>query len=215
MKRSFRSAIIYIVFIAIIITVTATLWNRVPKDSVQFSDIVSYFDNEKVKSFQVDSDNNLTLVLRDKASDGSESQKLVKYKIRDFYVFVERLQDKIDEQYASGIIQEYDYPAPAEVPFWVPYIPYIIIILLIVAMWIFFMRQEGGKAGRISSVGRAKAKLVTPDKTKVFFKDVAGADEEKAELEEIVEFLRNPAFFTKLRARIPHGVLLVGPPGTG
>ena len=83
-------------------------------------------------------------------------------------------------------------------------------------MWMFVMNQAtGGKGSKINSVGRAKAKLVTADKAKVYFKDVAGADEEKAELEEIVEFLRNPEYFTKLGAKIPHGVLLVGPPGTG
>ena len=85
-----------------------------------------------------------------------------------------------------------------------------------IVMWMFVVNQAtGGKGSKINSVGRAKAKLVTADKTKVYFKDVAGADEEKAELEEIVEFLRNPEYFTKLGAKIPHGVLLVGPPGTG
>ena len=76
-------------------------------------------------------------------------------------------------------------------------------------------QANGGKGSKINSVGRAKAKLITADTARVYFKDVAGADEEKAELEEIVEFLRNPEYFTKLGAKIPHGVLLVGPPGTG
>ena len=216
MKHSLRNAIIYIVFIGVIIIATAALWNRVPSESVHYSDVVSYFQDEKVKSFEVDKDNNIKLVLRDRASDGSEINKTVKYKIRDIAIFINDLGELINEQRESGIIEKYDYPGPNEIPFWVPFIPYVIIIGLIIAMWIFFMRQEiGGKGSRLTSVGRAKAKLVTADKTNVFFKDVAGADEEKAELEEIVEFLRNPSFFTKLGARIPHGVLLVGPPGTG
>ena len=76
-------------------------------------------------------------------------------------------------------------------------------------------QATGGKGSKINSFGRAKAKQAAADKKKYYFTDVAGAEEEKAELEEIVEFLRSPAKFTKLGAKIPHGVLLVGPPGTG
>ncbi len=216
MKHSFRNVIIYIVFIAVIIITTAALWSRVPSESVHYSDIVTLFENERVKRFEVDGDNNVKLVVRDKASDGTETEKNVNYKVRDLAIFYEDLNPLISEQLEAGIIEYYDYPGPNEVPFWVPYIPYVIIIVLIIAMWVFFMRSEiGGRGSRLNSVGRAKAKLASVDKTNVFFKDVAGADEEKAELEEIVEFLRNPSFFTKLGARIPHGVLLVGPPGTG
>ena len=99
---------------------------------------------------------------------------------------------------------------------WVSFLPYILVIVLFAVIWYFAMNQmTGGKGAKPGSFGKSRARVHTPDKNKVFFKDVAGADEEKAELEEIVEFLKDPGYFTKLGAKIPHGVLLMGPPGTG
>ncbi len=141
---------------------------------------------------------------------------MVTYELRSLELFLNNLGDTITEQHAAGIITAYDYPQPYNIPRWVSLIPYAVVIILLVVVWMFVINQTmGGKGSKINSVGRAKAKLVTAEKAKVYFKDVAGADEEKAELEEIVEFLRRPEYFTKLGAKIPHGVLLVGPPGTG
>jgi cell division protease FtsH len=90
-------------------------------------------------------------------------------------------------------------------------------MLLLIGVWIFFMRQMqgGGGGGKAFSFGRSKAKMFTEENTKVTFSDVAGVDEAKEELTEVVEFLSNPKKFTRLGGRIPKGVLLVGPPGTG
>ncbi|MBQ4606744.1 MAG: AAA family ATPase, partial [Clostridia bacterium] len=174
------------------------------------------FRNEQVRQFEVDEDNNLTMLVRVTMNDGTAGEAYVTYQLRDLDLFLEELGDTIRAQHEAGIIDAYDYPPPYEIPWWVSLVPYAIVIILMIVMWMFVVNQAtGGKGSKINSVGRAKAKLVTADKTKVYFKDVAGADEEKAELEEIVEFLRNPEYFTKLGAKIPHGVLLVGPPGTG
>ncbi|MRR14716.1 AAA family ATPase, partial [archaeon] len=91
---------------------------------------------------------------------------------------------------------------------WIP-------MLLLIGVWILFMRQMQAGGTKAMSFGRSKAKLMTQDKMKVTFADVAGVNEAKEELEEIIEFLREPKRFTSLGGRIPKGVLLLGPPGTG
>ena len=88
-------------------------------------------------------------------------------------------------------------------------------MILILGVWIFFMRQMQGGSGRAMGFGKSKAKLLTEAHGRVTFEDVAGVDEAKDDLEEIVEFLRDPQKFQRLGGKIPRGVLLVGPPGTG
>ena len=216
MKNSLKIAIFYIVLIGILIIATASLWDNIPEDKLVFSQVVEMFRNEQVRQFEVDEENTLTMIVRQTTNDGVASEAIVTYQLRDLDLFLNELGDLIRIQHDAGIIEAYDYPPPYEIPWWVSLVPYAIVIILMIVMWMFVVNQAtGGKGSKINSVGRAKAKLVTADKTKVYFKDVAGADEEKAELEEIVEFLRNPEYFTKLGAKIPHGVLLVGPPGTG
>ena len=216
MENSFKIAIFYIVLIGILIVATASLWNSVPTDSLLYSQVVDLFKNEQVREFKVDEDNTLTMNVRVTNKDGTEGEATLTYQLSDIDMFREDLGELIEAQHEAGIITAYDYPPPYEIPWWLSLLPYIVVIVLFIAMWIYVMNQaNGGKGSKINSVGRAKAKLITADTARVYFKDVAGADEEKAELEEIVEFLRNPEYFTKLGAKIPHGVLLVGPPGTG
>ena len=216
MKSNLKIAIFYIVLIGVIIIATATLFQSMPREEVTFSDVVSFFKDEQVKEFVIDEDNVITMSVRVVLPDGSETTGVYTYELRSLDLFLWALGDTVIDQHERGVIESYNIPAPKRIPWWVAYLPYVIITVLLIAVWIFVMNQTmGGKGSKINSFGRAKAKIGGAEKNKVFFKDVAGADEEKAELEEIVEFLRNPAYFTKLGARIPHGVLLVGPPGTG
>jgi len=100
---------------------------------------------------------------------------------------------------------------------WIAFLPTLILIVLLIFFWVFFLQQSqgGGGGSRVMSFGKSRARLATEEKKKVTFSDVAGADEEKEELKEIVDFLKSPKKFIDLGARIPKGILLVGPPGTG
>jgi len=105
-------------------------------------------------------------------------------------------------------------PIP-EAPWWMNILPFGVILLLFVVFWFVFMQQSQGGGNRVMSFGKSRAKLHTDDRRRITFDDVAGADEEKNELKEIVDFLKSPKRFMEVGARIPKGVLLVGPPGTG
>ena len=114
---------------------------------------------------------------------------------------------------------EYDFEVnsrlPAQPAWWVEWVPLLVTVVLFGLLWYFLMRQQAGGGKGMMSFGRSRARITDPNANKVTFNDVAGADEEKEELHEIVQFLKNPQRFTKVGARIPTGVLLVGPPGTG
>ena len=108
-----------------------------------------------------------------------------------------------------------EYRAPVTIPWWYEFIPYLIMLGIMAVVWFLMMRAQGGGSGRVMNFGRSRARMQDPSKNKVTFADVAGADEEKEELQEMVDFLKHPKNYTEVGARIPKGVLLVGPPGTG
>ena len=202
-----RVLIFYVVLIAVILFSVGTLLSNAVQKELKYSDIVEMFKNEEVKSFTIDEKNNLII----------KDQKGVEYTYRllSISIFYEDMNDLVQEQLDKGIIESYNYEEPTNIPWWVSFLPYLALIGLFIALWVYMMRQASGKGGKMGGFGKAKVKTPTNDKNKVLFKDVAGADEEKEELKEFVDFLRDPKKFTKLGAKIPHGALLVGPPGTG
>ena len=118
-----------------------------------------------------------------------------------------------------GILDSYDIRPANSFPWWVSFLPAILVVVALIALYYFAMKkmmQGGGPGGaKMGGFGKAHVKMPTDDKNKITFRDVAGADEEKEELVEIVDYLKAPTKFARLGARIPHGVLLMGPPGTG
>ncbi len=156
-------------------------------------------------------------VVEYKLIDGTENE----YVVPNVEIFLNDVHDYITEfnEENPNTPIKYDYKRGSNSSIWASMLPTIIMSLLLVAA-VFYMYRKTGQSianenNRTLSFGKARVKLGKDEKRKTTFKDVAGADEEKAELEEIVEFLRRPETFRELGARIPKGVLLVGPPGTG
>lgn len=208
MKSNAKIIVFYLVLIAAILIAASALFSEPASDKLMYSDIVDLFENEQVDSFVVKQNNDLILQTKD--------GKTLEFTLRSLDLFERDLKDLILKQQQEGIITEYTYEEPTQIPWWVSLLPYVVIIVLFIVLWMYVMNQAaGGKGGKIGSFGKAHAKLGTNEKNRVTFADVAGADEEKQELEEVVEFLKNPQKYAKLGAKVPKGVLLVGPPGTG
>ena len=145
--------------------------------------------------------------------DDSTPTKTIEYRLRNLDLFVHDCSPYYLEQNKN--LKSYDIEAPTVFPWWVSFLPYLIVIIIIIVLYFAIMKTAKNETGKINSFGKARVKTPNANLPKVLFSDVAGADEEKAELQEVVEFLKDPAKFSKLGAKIPHGVLLVGPPGTG
>lgn len=222
MKNNGKIGFIYLIVLLLIIFSASYFLSAGTGTEYKYSDITQFFYDEQVSSFTVDSTNTLTLTLK--------NNKKIEYQLLSLNLFYEDLNDLIVQQKQAGILTDYDFEAPTQLPVWVSFLPYILVIVIMVVVWWLFISRAsskgtssrdgsgggfGGLGGRMNSFSKARTKLGSDEKKKVYFTDVAGADEEKEELQEVVEFLKNPDKFSSLGARIPKGVLLVGAPGTG
>lgn len=209
MSKRNRGIGLYIIILLIFIGTSASLLNASKQKVVVYSDVVRLFEEQQVKNFSI-SGTTITMELRDSAGT------VVKTSIPSLDVFLYDLGDTIKAQRSAGIIENQIYQEESG-SILMLFLPYIVIIVLFGAFWFFIIsKQQGGGAGAGMNFGKSRARLFTPtDGKTVTFEDVAGADEEKEELKEVVEFLKNPQKFSAMGARIPKGVILVGPPGTG
>ena len=228
MKSNLKVIICYLLAIAAVIGVIAVIYRTTTgqQEALTYDKVISYFQNQEVRSFKVDNKNNLTMMVVTKDANGNivtgtnGEEILVKktYKLARVDYFHEDLDDLILAQIQSGVLTEAEYEPADTIPIWLYYLPAILLVVVFIFLYYKAMKammNGGGPAGKISSFGKAHVRMPTDDKNKVTFRDVAGADEEKDELVEIVEYLKAPAKFARLGAKIPHGVLLMGPPGTG
>ena len=189
----------------------ASYFFRPKEPEISYAEVVQLFEQEKVKSLTVQ-DTTLTLKLREAVDGKTELRK----ELYDFDLFYDDLNDLVVEQKAAGILEDYNYSANHSPNYLAIALPYVIAVAGLFAIWYFFsMRASGGGNDRMAKFGNATFRHGSESARKTTFADVAGADEEKEELAEIVDFLRDPQRFVELGARIPKGVLLVGPPGTG
>ena len=218
MNKNVKGILSYILVFAVITLIGTNFMNLFEnEDEITYSDILEYFKTEQVKSFTVTDSNELILTLHEEVTlpNGKTVNKQVTTVLRDLGMFYEDTHELAEAQRETGILEEYHYQPLQSLPWWVSFLPYLIMMVIMIGLWIYMSRQMSGQGGKMSSFGRARVKMGSDEKKRITFADVAGADEEKEELEEVVEFLKNPKEFEKLGAKIPHGVLLMGPPGTG
>ncbi len=203
----------YVLIMVILLAVIYTMLTpQQPQEELTYSEIVDMFKEEQVESFVIEGS---TLIITPKGA--AETDPDITYDLYDVGLFISHMLPLIDEQHAEGIISDYDIKTGWVAPWWLSMIPYLLIIVAFFALWYYMMNKAGGGGGApgVGKFGKARTRLGSEEQKKVTFKDVAGCEEEKAELEEVVNFLKNPKSYTDMGARIPKGVLLVGPPGTG
>jgi len=204
-RFNFRSLILLVLCLLVVMYLARSMTRQ---GDITYGEMRQLFVNEKVQSFAIN-DTRLTATLADKTT--------VTCQLYSFDLFFDDLNDLVVQQYEKGIITSYNYPARSTN--WLQLLlPYVLAVMAFILLMNLMTRMNGGAGGvsdKMAHFGEARVSSIPEGDKKVTFKDVAGADEEKEELQEIVEFLRDPEKYLKLGAHIPKGVLLVGPPGTG
>ena len=229
-KKKARNLLLYLGIPILLIVIAAIFLSSRQSEPPKTSTLVQYFTDNKVDSYSINYGSGVVelklkkgetaiyeAVDADKkaianATSKKDDREIVKGQLADITRFLDDIRET-----ENGKTATYNLIRASDNSLLIDLIPTIIVVIIFIGAWIFFMRRMGGGGlgGREMSFGKAKIKNTNDEKRKTTFDDVAGADEEKEELQEVVEFLENPDKFNKLGARIPKGVLLVGPPGTG
>ncbi len=225
MRKVSRGLLGYAVMIAVFIFLIVILSNGVGGVSrrIEYPELLQKIENEEIDRVSIRGNSLVGRYKNSKISRSDYPSRAYDFETTigpDFYDTVckmaaEKKGVSADTISVNDLGFEIEYLAPVVTPWYIEILPYLIPMLLLVGMWWYIMRQQTGGGGKVMNFGKSRASMVDPSKNKVTFADVAGADEEKEELKEIVDFLKNPKRYVDLGARIPKGVLLVGPPGTG
>lgn len=203
MKKSSSSAI-WIIMLVVLVAAATTIWQtKGSTENIPYSSFQQKWKSDEIVSIAVNQDK---MLIQGKTSNNT---------LFTTYAPSNMIVSLMTESPKENVRVEFD--APSNSGAWLSIIPIIVLVVMVlVFLFVFTQQSQGGGGGRgVMNFGKSRAKIATPDSKKVRFNDVAGADEEKAELEEIVDFLKLPAKYIEMGARIPKGVLLVGPPGTG
>lgn len=214
MKKNIKTIIFYVVIIALFALAALYLTGKGREEALTYDKVLAMFDNNEVTEFSIKDGNILSVVM----TDGKKNDFI----LFDPDRFLSDIEEYLDEQRAlpedQRTLKSWDLKGVHTSAF-VAYLPYIIMLLASVGLCLFLLKKFSSTAERedkrVSMFSRAKVKYGANTKEKTYFSDVAGADEEKEQLREVVDYLRDPDKYKKLGARIPRGVLLVGPPGTG
>jgi cell division protease FtsH len=203
MKKISSAAAWVIIFVLVIFAALLLTKSGESAKTIAFSEFKNYWISENIKSLEIKEDG---MTVDGTLKDNTKFETIVPQS---------RLVQFIGDHENRNVTET--YLPPAKVPIWLSYLPTVLLIFMLVVFSFMFMQQSQGGGGNrnVMNFGKSRARMAAPDKKKVTFADVAGADEEKAELAEIVDFLKTPRKYVEMGARIPKGVLLVGPPGTG
>ena len=216
-KKTLRNLLLYLGIPIVLLIMMVSVYSNFsrPQKTYKYSEIIGYFQDMQVKSYSLDfGSGEMRIVLND------ANNTVINYVAPSYTVVLNAITPYVEEYNEAhpDARMEQDLIRATDTSFFASLIPTILLILVMVVFWWFMMKRLNasmGDAGKQMNFGKAKIKQMSDEKRKTTFADVAGADEEKEELREIVEFLKNPRKYNELGARIPKGVLLVGPPGTG